>query len=161
METTPSDSPIYHATPAFCNKDESTQQKRLTLELLHACLGHRCCQTTLAAHEHKLWADSCIHMSPEPHCLSCDIATVSSAPRNKDHHTAAERPGKYVFLDILHPISSTGLTPVSTYAFYLIIVDAYSRHVRIYGIQKKTQKWSYKQLNSTKLITNLPNCAAM
>ena len=133
LESTSYASPTYNAVPAFCNRDESTQQKRLTLELLHARLGHRRCRTILAAHEHKLWADSRICMSPEPHCLSCGIATVRSAPLNKEHHTAAERPGEYVFLDILHPVLATGLTPASTYAFYLIIVDAYSRYVLVYG----------------------------
>jgi len=138
LESTSYASPTYNAVPAFCNRDESTQQKRLTLELLHARLGHRRCRTILAAHEHKLWADSRICMSPEPHCLSCGIATVRSAPLNKEHHTAAERPGEYVFLDILHPVLATGLTPASTYAFYLIIVDAYSRYVLVHGIPNKS-----------------------
>jgi hypothetical protein len=41
-------------------------------------------------------------------------------------------------MDILHPVVSTGLTQGSTYAFYLIFVDAYSPFACIYGIPDKT-----------------------
>ena len=69
-------------------------------------------------------------MSPETGFLSCGIATARSAIHNKEHHSPATRPGKYIFLDIQHPITANGLTPATTYAFYLIIVDAYSRCIR-------------------------------
>jgi len=41
-------------------------------------------------------------------------------------------------MDLKHPISSTGLTPTSTYAFYLIFIDAYSCHVQFYGLSYKS-----------------------
>jgi hypothetical protein len=127
----------YHEIPAYRNANVPTRHKRLPLELIHVRLGHRKCRTLLSANEHRLWKDVTIRMSPENGCLSCDIATARAANRNKDHHSEASRPGEYIFLDIQHPITTTGLTPATTYDFYLIIVDAYSRYVRFYGLENK------------------------
>lgn len=85
--------------------------KRLPLELVHAQLGHCQCCTLLAANKHQLWKNVTIRMSPETGCLSCGIATFKSTVRNKEHHSGASHPGEYVFLDIQHPITSTGLRP--------------------------------------------------
>jgi len=128
----------YHPVPTYRNKE--TDSKRLPLELIHAWLGHSKCRTLLAANEHRLWKDTIIRMAPESGCLSCGIATARAAPRKKEPHSGASYPGKYVFLDIQHPITSVGLTPASTYKFYLIVVDAYSRYVRFYGLPDKSTK---------------------
>jgi len=130
----------YHPVPAYWNKESDTYYKRLPLELVHARLGHSKCRTLLAANEHRLWKDTIIRMAPETGCLSCGIATARAAVRNKEHHSGADYPGEYVFLDIQHPITSAGLTPKSTYKFYLIVVDAYSRYVRFYGLRDKSTK---------------------
>jgi hypothetical protein len=85
-------------------------------------------------------------MAPETGCLSCGIATAHAAVRNKEHHSGADYPGEYVFLDIQHPIMSASLTPKSTYKFYLVVVDAYSRYVRFYGLCDKSTKAVVKAL---------------
>jgi hypothetical protein len=77
-------------------------------------------------------------MSPETGCLSCGISMIRSSARNKEPHTGASGPGKYVFMDILHPITASGLTPNTSYAFYLILVDAFSRYMCLYGLPDKT-----------------------
>jgi len=77
-------------------------------------------------------------MSPESHCLSCGIATIRATARSNEPHSAASKPGEYAFLDIQQPIVSTGLTASTTYAFYLFVVDAYSRYTRLYGIPTKS-----------------------
>jgi len=64
-------------------------------------------------------------MSPESHCLSCGIATICSTPRNKELHSAVSKPGEYAFLDIQQPIVTVGLTPATSYDYYLFVVDAY------------------------------------
>jgi transposase InsO family protein len=48
------------------------------------------------------------------------------------------RPGEHVFMDIMHPVSRVGLTVDTTCAFYLILVDAHSRYVCLYGMCDKT-----------------------
>jgi len=130
----------YHEVPAFRSSANRSRQKRLPLELLHARLGHRKCRTLLSANEHQLWKDVSIRMSPETGCLSCGIATARSAACNTEHHSGASRPGKYIFLDIEHPITTAGLTTATTYPFYLIVVDAYSRYVHFYGLPNKSTK---------------------
>jgi hypothetical protein len=58
-----------------------------------------------------------------------------------EHHSSASRPGENIFfLDIGHPITTTGLTTATTYPFYLFVVDAYSRYVRFYGLPNKSTK---------------------
>jgi hypothetical protein len=43
-----------------------------------------------------------------------------------------------VFIDILHSPSSLGLTSITSFPFYLILVDAYSRYSSIYGLPNKS-----------------------
>jgi hypothetical protein len=125
-----------HNVPAYRNKDNN--KKRLPLELLHQRLGHRKCRTLLAANKHQLWEDVAIRMTGETGCLTCGIATIRSRARNKEPYTGATQPGEYLFLDIQHPLVAAGITLSTSYAFYLLIVDAYSRYVQIYGLPKKS-----------------------
>jgi transposase InsO family protein len=77
-------------------------------------------------------------MSGETGCLTCGIATIRSRARKKEAHTGAKRAGEYLLIDIQHSILTTGLTIATSYAFYLLIVDAYSRYVKLYGLPKKS-----------------------
>jgi transposase InsO family protein len=126
----------YHRIPTYRNKDQNW--KRIPLELLHARLGHRKCRTLLAASEHNLWEDASIRMTGETGCLTCGIATIRSRARNKEAHSGATRAGEYLFLDIQHPIVASGLTISTSYAYYLFIVDAFSRYAKLYGLPKKS-----------------------
>jgi hypothetical protein len=116
------DTDDYHMVPSARQRDHttSTAKKRISLELLHTRLGHRKCRTLLAASEHNLWEDATVRMSPETGCLSCGISTIRSTARNKEPHTGARSPGEYVFRDIIHPTTVSGLTPNTSYAFYLL-----------------------------------------
>jgi hypothetical protein len=125
----------YHAVPAAHNKDIPEQTKRIPLGLIHTRLRHRHCCSLLAAYEYRLWKVTMIRMSLENGYLSCGIATAHSAAWNKQHHNKANRPGKYIFIDIYNIL---GLTPSSSYTFYLIIIDAYSRNVQFYRLPDKS-----------------------
>jgi len=129
-----------HAVPSHRSHDHSVNKKRASLELLHQRLGHRKCRALLAASEHGVWADTLVRMGPEEECISCAISTARATKRNKEPHTGGVYPGEYVFLDILHPTVPVGLTKESTFPFYLILVDAYSRYSCIYGLQDKSSK---------------------
>jgi transposase InsO family protein len=130
------ESDTYHKIPAYRNKDND--KKRLPLDLLHQRLGHRKSRTLLAATEHDLWQDTTIRMTGKAGCLTCGVATIRSRARNKEAHSGASRPGEYLFLDIQHPFVEAGLTVSTSYAFYLLIVDAYSRYAKLYGLPKKS-----------------------
>jgi transposase InsO family protein len=127
-----------HAVPSNRSHDHSANKKRASLELLHQRLGHRKCRALLDASEHGVWADTMVPMGPEEECISCEISTARASYRNKEPHTGGNYPGEYIFLDILHPVVPVGLTRDSTFPFYLILVDAYSRYACIYGIKDKS-----------------------
>jgi hypothetical protein len=56
----------------------------------------------------------------------------------KDNHTGAIHAREYMLIDTLHPILAVGLTSASPFIFYLILVDAYSRYICIYGLLDKS-----------------------
>jgi len=127
-----------HRIPSNHSHDHSVNKKRTGLELLHQRLGHRKCRALLAASEHGVWADTMVRMGPEEECVSCEISTARASNRKKEPHTGGHYAGEYIFLDILHPVVPVGLTRDSTFPFYLILVDAYSRYACIYGIANKS-----------------------
>jgi transposase InsO family protein len=79
-------------------------------------------------------------MGPEEECVSCDISTARASKCNKEAHTGGIYPREYVFLDILHPVVPVGLTRDSTFPFYLILVDAFSRYACLYGLRDKSSR---------------------
>jgi transposase InsO family protein len=127
-----------HLVPCNHSHDHSANKRRISLDFLHQQLGHRKCRAILAASEHDMWDDTLVCMGPEQDCISCDISTIRASARNKQSYTGSTYAGEYIFMDILHPVVSAGLTKDSTYAFHLILVDAYSRYVCIYGLPDKT-----------------------
>jgi hypothetical protein len=88
--------------------------------------------------EHRLWADAGVLMSSEVGCLDCSIATIRASARNKQPHTATTRPGEHLFLDIQYAVCPHGLTHVTTFPNYLLIVDAYLRYSKLYGLPHKS-----------------------
>jgi transposase InsO family protein len=77
-------------------------------------------------------------MSSEVGCLDCGIATIHASARNKQPHIAATRAGKHLFLDFQYAVCPHGLTHATTFPNYLLIVDAYSRYSKLYGLLHKS-----------------------
>jgi transposase InsO family protein len=77
-------------------------------------------------------------MTSEVGCLDSGIAMIRASARNKQPHTAATRAGEHLFLDVLYAVLPHGLTHATTFPNYLLIVDAYSRHNKIYGLVHKS-----------------------
>ncbi len=138
-ESQSSEGDRYHSVPSLRNRDHSEgARKLLSLETLHNRLGHRKCRTLLAASEHRLWADAGVLMSSELGCLDCGIASIRANARNKQPYTAATRAGVHLFLDIQYAVSSHGLAHATTFPNYLLVVDAYSRYSKLYGLSHKS-----------------------
>lgn len=129
----------YHSVPSLRNRDHSAgARKLLSIETLHNRLGHRKCCTLLAASAHGLWADAGVLMPLEVGCLDCSIATIRASARNKQPHTAATWAGEHLFLYVQYAVCPHGLTYATTFPNYLLIVDAYSRYSKLYGIPHKS-----------------------
>jgi hypothetical protein len=112
-------------------------KKRISLELLHNHLAHRKCRALLAASQNNVWFNAVIRMVPEKECESCKISTTRATARNKEPHAACASPGQIVYMDILCSQSPVGLTPATTHANYLLLVEAYSRFTYIYNAKYK------------------------
>ena len=115
----------------------------VSLSLLHDRLG----QSLLVADGHKVWQDKRIRIEPETDCVTCQIATIRATNRNKLPHTLASHPGATVSMDILPCKSNPGLTPKTSHAYCLILVDTFSRFSVIYGLLNKSRA-SMVQLRS-------------
>jgi hypothetical protein len=77
-------------------------------------------------------------MEPETDCITCQIATIRATARNKHPHTPGGHPGATVFMDILPCKSSPGLTPRTSHAYCLLLVDSFSRFSVVYGLRNKS-----------------------
>jgi transposase InsO family protein len=77
-------------------------------------------------------------MATEEECVTCQISTIKAADKNKMPRTPMTKPRQTIFMDILHLQSGNHLTPDSTFAFLLIMVDAYARFTKTYGLDDKT-----------------------
>ena len=113
-------------------------KKRISSELLHDRLGHRFVKTIMAASEHGVWADVVAELTRDADCVDCKIATIRASDRCKHVHTASDRFGEMVFLDIQQAKAGGGLTPDSSLPYYLFVVDAYARYCKLYGLRDKS-----------------------
>ena len=116
----------------------SDAHKPIPIELLHQRLGHTRTNTLLYTSQHRCWADTIAMMSPEKFCDPCQIVTTRSNNRCKIPPSNPLEPGHTVYMDLLPPLSPTGLTPATTFKCYLWLVDRYSRYASIYGLSDYT-----------------------
>lgn len=106
--------------------------------MLHDQLGHRALCSLLAADEHHVWADTKIHIESESNCTTCKIATICATARNKHPHTPAGHPGHTVFMYIIPCKSCPGITPKSSFAYGLLLVNSFSCFSALYGLDDES-----------------------
>ena len=112
-------------------------KKRVSLELLHQILGHRSKMSLLDWDTANVCQDTEIRVDPDPFCISCKISTIKKQPRSKIPLNP-KTPFNWVFLDIISDLSSKRLTKETTFTHDLLIVDAYSKLPRLYGMETIT-----------------------
>jgi hypothetical protein len=115
---------------------QQSQKKRIDLELVHARFV-RPSRALLVASSAEVWNDLTIRMGPHSDCISCRISTIKATARIKHQSTHVPKPGQVIYVDILPPVSAESLTPKSHFPVLLILVDAFSRFTRIFGIPNK------------------------
>ena len=109
-------------------------RKKIALELLHLILGHRYTRSLLAGDTTNFWEDIELRIFPDPFCTSCQISSTNKKTRSKSW-IKPKSPFKWVFIDIILSTKPAILTIETTISNYLLIVDAYSKTLKIYGIE--------------------------
>ena len=112
-------------------------RKKIPLEFLHQILGHRSTRSLIAGDTANAWEDVELRIDPEPFCTSCKISSMNKKARSK-LPLKPKAPFKWVFMDIIPSTAPKSLTNDTNFSNYLLIVDAYSKTPKIYGMENIT-----------------------
>ena len=91
----------------------------------------------MAGYTVNVWQDIEIRVDTYPLCTLCQIfkinkKSISKTPLNPKKNF------KWVFMDIILAIYSKSLTKYTNFDNYLLIVDAYSKIPKLYGMENIT-----------------------
>ena len=89
----------------------------------------------LAGDTENVWEDVELRIYPDPFCTSCQISSMKKKARSKIPLNP-KSPSKWVFMDIVPLTAPKSLTSDTTFSNYLLIVDAYSKIPKLYGMDK-------------------------
>ena len=118
------------------DKRRTTPRTQVSLDLLHARLGHRSTRALLAAFAADMWRDVEVKLSPDPFCTSYNkIAIITKRNRSKVP-MGAENPLVRVFMDIIPAPHKSSFDPDCDLSNYLLIDNTYSRMSRLYGLNE-------------------------
>ena len=112
-------------------------RKKIALELLHQRLGNRSIRSLFAGDTANFWEDVELRIDADPFCTSCKISFMNNKARYKIP-LKPKAPFKWGFIDIISSTAPKSLTSDTTLSKYLLIVDAYSKIPKIYGMEKIT-----------------------
>ena len=118
-------------------KNKFPARKKIALELLHQILGHISTRLLLAGDTATVWEDVELIIYIDPFCTSCQISSMNKKARSKIPLNPKAL-FKWVLLDIIPSTTPKILTSDKTFSNYLIIVDAYSKIPKLYGMEKMT-----------------------
>ena len=104
---------------------------------MHQRLGHRSTSSLLAGANSNVWVDVELRIYPDPFCTSFQISSMKKKARSKIP-MKPKAPFKWVFMDIIPSTAPKSLTSDTTFSNYLLIVDAYSKITKLYGMEKIT-----------------------
>ena len=120
-------------------KNKFAARKKIDLDLLHQRLGHISTISLLAGDTANVWEDVELRIYPDPFCTSCQISSMNKKARSKIP-LKPKANFKWVFMDIFPSTAPKILTSNTTFSNYLLIVDAYSKIPKLYGMEKSQQK---------------------
>ena len=87
----------------------------------------------LAGDTANVWKDVELIIDPYPFCTSCKIPSMNKKARSKIA-PKPKAPFKWVIMDIIPSTAPKSLISDTTFSNYLLIVDAYSKIPRLYGM---------------------------
>ena len=85
----------------------------------------------------NIWEDVELRIDPDPFCTSCQISSMNKKARSKAP-LKTKAPFKWVFMDVIPATSPKSLTNDTNFKNYLLIVDAYSKLPKLYGMENIT-----------------------
>ena len=104
---------------------------------MHHRLGHRSTRSLMAWDTAYVWEDAELKIDTDPFCTSCKISSINKKARSKVP-LKPKAPFKWVFMDVIPATSPKSLTNDTNFKTYLLIVDAYSKLPKLYGIENIT-----------------------
>ena len=90
----------------------------------------------LAGDTPNVWEDVELIIDPDPFCTLCQISSMNKKARSK-MPLKPEAPFKWVFMDIIPSIAPKLLTSDRNCSNFHLIVDAYSKNLKLYGMDKR------------------------
>ena len=112
-------------------------RKVIALYILHQRLGHRFTRSLLAGDTDNVWEYIELRIYPDPFGTSCQIYSMNKNVGSKNL-LKPKSPFKWVFMDIIPSTATKMLTSDTTFYNYLLIVDSYSKILKLYGMEKIT-----------------------
>ena len=116
-------------------KKKLPSRNKFAIELLHQILGHISTRLLLAGDTANFWEDIELRIDPDTFCASCQISSMKKKARSKNP-LKEKAPFKCIFMDIIPSTSPKRLTSDIHFSNYLLIVDAYSKIPKLYGMEK-------------------------
>ena len=116
---------------------KNLKRKKIALEFLNQRLGHISTRSLIAGDTDNVWEDVELKIYPDPFCTSCKISSMNKKARSKIP-LKPRAPFKWVFMDIIPSTAPKSLTNDTTFSNYLLIVDAYSKISKLYGMENIT-----------------------
>ena len=88
----------------------------------------------------NVWEDIELRTYPDLFCTSCQISSMNKKARSKNPLNP-KAPSKWVFMDKIPSTAPKILTSEISFSNYYLIVDAYSKFPKLYGMEKiKTEE---------------------
>ena len=110
---------------------------KIALELLHQRLGHRSTRSLLAGDTANVWEDVELRIYKNPFFTSCQISSMNKEARSKIP-LKSKASFKWIFKDLVPSTAPKSLTNDTTFSNYLLIVNAYSKFPKLYGMERIT-----------------------
>ena len=82
----------------------------------------------------NVWEYVEFRIDPDPFCTSCQISSMNKMARS-NIPLKPKAPFKWVFMDMIPSTAPKSLTSDTTFSSYLLIVDAYSKIPKLYGME--------------------------
>ena len=111
--------------------------KKVSFEWLYQRLGHRSTRSLLAWDNEIVWQKIELRVYSDPLSTSCQISTINQNYRSNTPLNP-KTPFKWVFMGDIPSIPSKSSTKETSFSKYLLIVDAYSKIPKLYGMENVT-----------------------